>query len=247
MNFLKKGIPKFLWLLKPFLLWIDRNLTIKVAIKKVTGRDYYQHRDKIIKGTVFITDSFGHGSNLVNPSKGKHGAIYFGFKIKSALENVLRELTFSIENDTDTILKGENLKKFKRIKDALLKYEPNDDVCYVIEAQAEGVMLTDLITFMTTKDRFKAFTPNVNEDIKSDIMAIAANYALIDLGLGYDYGFEQSDDTKYCFEVVVDAYKSANPKLNFKPECVLGYQFYLASAFTTDPANWILLFSLGED
>jgi hypothetical protein len=115
-----------------------------------------------------------------------------------------------------------------------------DEIPYVIEAVGEGVTVKSLGKFFTTKDKLKAYNPKFATD---DQMSQVANNCILDLGLGYDYGFEDDDNYKYCFEVVVDGYKSVFPDLLLKEESVLGHKFYLASAFYDDKL-WSLVIYL---
>lgn len=46
--------------------------------KKITGVEYYLLRDKIKVGDALLTTTRGEFSNLINPEKIKHGAIYVG-------------------------------------------------------------------------------------------------------------------------------------------------------------------------
>lgn len=240
----EKIIIELLWSLSSFVKWFDKVFTIKASVKKVTGDDYYKYRDLINKGMVFVTSTGGQGSNLINPSKDKHGAIYFGRGLKTYIEEVI----FQLERDlSDSVMYVDsktfeiNIKKqdlIKRLSESLVKYGITDDICYVIESVGEGVKPTNLVKFMTTKDLFVGFNPIfVDEYKRKEIMNKAANIAVLDLGLPYDYGFSDGEDAKYCFEVPADAYKLAYPGLELKKEKLLGHQFFLASAFR-DKKNW---------
>ena len=230
-----KWFSSILWKLQPVITFINRAFTIPFSVKKITGGHYYIWRDRIKKGTIFITDTYGEGSNLINPSDGNHGAIYYGFNLKSRLDQLLGEL----ESDLETAPK-ENIQlildKITRIKHAIDLHKDfplRDDIAYVIEATGKGVIITNLVQFLTTKDAIRAFIPNFCD---ADGMERAAESSLHDLGKPYDYGFRHGNGAKYCFEVVADAYKDAVPEVELKTK---KYKFlfwelmevYLASTF----------------
>lgn len=181
--------------------WFDRTFTIPHSIKMVTGSHYYLWRDDIKKGHIFLTNIKGVGSNLINPSPYKHGAIYFGRGLKQALTNAI--------NDPAKY----NYSERKRLEKFLQDNAINDHICYVIEAVGKGVVATNLVEFLTTKDEVKILEPKFTD---SEGMSKAADMALKDLGLPYDFGFHPKDDSKYCFEVVADAYEKTNLNLKLK-------------------------------
>lgn len=238
-------IVKLLWFLAPVLQWFDHTFTLGSTVKKVDGDDYYSYRDLINKGCVFITDTAGQASNIVNPSKGKHGAIYYGRGLASHIKNILQTLQYGIDSEPESIQKEYNKKKFDRLHRILNDYKLNDDVCYVLESTGRGVIATNLVKFMTTKDVFKAFTPNFysSEDDKKRIMGLAADAAVEELGLPYDYGFSNGDDSIYCFELPADAYIKTTGVILDQKE-FLGHKFYLADTFTADHKNWTKIIDL---
>jgi len=58
--------------------------------KKITGDHYFVWRDQISKGHVFLANTNGVGTNLINPAELKHGAIYYGRGLKSAIELLIQ-------------------------------------------------------------------------------------------------------------------------------------------------------------
>ena len=228
---MNKIIIKFLWLLKPIIEWFDHTFTSPWSVKKINFDEYYYFKDQMQPGFVFVTDTYGQGSNLINPSKGKHGAIYFGKGFKSYLESLLE--IFSNEPQFDQ-------KKLERLKNFYNTHQLSDDIPYVIEALGKGVTVTSLGKFMTTKDKLKCFKPKF---ASAGQMNIVISFAVEDLGLGYDWGFSEDDNYKYCFEVVIDAYKKVFPNIEFKSDTVLGHRFYLANAFY-DETLWEKLVDL---
>ena len=64
-------------MLKPFVKLFSK-IHMPFSRKKVDGKDYYRVRNFIQPGTVLLTTVKGEFSNLYNPEKIKHGAIYLG-------------------------------------------------------------------------------------------------------------------------------------------------------------------------
>jgi hypothetical protein len=223
-------IEKVLLFLEPVVKLVDKVFTIKASIKKINGDHYYLWRDKILPGAVFLTNTNGAGSNLINPSEINHGAIYFGKGLRSALVSLMSE--FSLRSDAY----GRDL--YSRLSSALEKYDPEDEICYVIEAVGEGVKITNLVKFMTTKDKFKMYMPRFCDEFTRKQ---AAYNSLSDLMLPYDYAFSDRNSTRYCFEVCARAYNTAMKSEVVKMEKikVLWGEF---SAFTSDSfsksKNW---------
>lgn len=81
-------IEAFLRFIQPLVKLISK-LHWPFTHKKITGKEYYELRDNILPGTVFLTKTLGEFSNIINPSKIPHGAIYLGGdKIKYVVEAV---------------------------------------------------------------------------------------------------------------------------------------------------------------
>lgn len=242
---MKIDMPKILKLFRPVLVFIDHVFTMPHSIKKMKGLHYYIFRDRVNRGDVFITDIDGVGSNLVNPSDGKHAAIYFGFNLKKEINEVLHEIILEINETRNPEVKEELKRAYKRIQHELKRHEDagfpiHDDVAYVIEAVGKGVIATDLVEFITSKDKVRSYrfnTPNPK------FANLAPRIAIRDLGLPYDYGFAGSDESKYCFEVCADAYASQDTDrhLNMTEYKLFGlslHKVYLATTFTADSHNW---------
>jgi len=85
----------------------------------------------------------------------------------------------------------------------------NDEICYVIEAVGKGVKLTDLVTFVTSKDELVVCKPNfiTTDEQEFGTQEKALNY----IGRSYDYYFEMEDDELYCFELCFHCLN--NPRL----------------------------------
>tara|TARA_R110000787_G_scaffold5686_9_gene20560 strand:- start:2018 stop:2614 length:597 start_codon:yes stop_codon:yes gene_type:complete len=71
-------------------------------------------------------------------------------------------------------------------------------IMYVIEATGKGTILTDLVSFLTTKDLvIGTRMVDVNTGNTLQIQKTSMTY----LGRKYDYLFENDDDDVYCFEL----------------------------------------------
>lgn len=224
-------VPKITLFFAPLVIWIDRYLTMPFSVKKINGDHYYFWRDRIHKGMVLLTNTNGAGANLLNPSEFNHAGIYYGKGLKSAIKKEIAELHRQYELDGS----ANSIKKARRLEAILAKYKVEDEICYVIEATAKGVTPTNLVKFMTTKDVLKVVTPVF---VGAEGMDHAAEYAIHDLGLPYDYGFQTADNAKYCFEVCIDAYQSVSFDFKFKERSYLGHRAYVSETFTDDPNMW---------
>jgi hypothetical protein len=225
---------KLFWKLKPVLDFIDKAFTIPFSIKKITGDHYYEWRDKIVPGTVFLTNTQGVGSNLINPSELKHGAIYFGKNLKTAINKFIDAFNHSYNQHKDP----KDLEKIDRLHKFLLENKISDDICYVIEALGKGVTATNLVKFLTTKDKLLIIKPKFADNYE---MRKVATTTAVWLGLPYDYGFNHDETSKYCFEVVADAYSIHYPGIKLKQTqwhffSKKLFECYLAETFLDE--NW---------
>ena len=177
----------FLRLVRPFIiLW--GKMHFPFTHKKINGQFYYQVRDLIQVGTVLLTSTRGEFSNLFNPSKPKHGAIYIG--------------------------------------------RDSNGVAWVTEAVGKGVVKTDLVTFLLTKDEVVLVKPKfLTEADKYRIYNISHNY----IGRPYDYLFKKGAEALYCFENIVLVYNSLRPEISFKcKEVALKKRIYDSDTFLKD-------------
>lgn len=211
-------MPKLFLFIAPFVKWFDHFFTVPYSMKLITGDHYFIWKPRFKKGMAFVTDIYGQGSNLINPSQGKHCAIYFGKGLKSFIEA-------RIEADSSN-LTPEFLSYYEKHKGSL-----NDDIEYVIESVGKGVVATSVITFLTRKDVVRGFTPLFCDESK---MHLSAEIAVLDLGKKYDYSFADGGDARYCFEVTIDAYKLACPEYVPYAEDYFGFKVYLATVFKDD-------------
>ncbi len=89
------------------------------------------------------------------------------------------------------------------------------DIRYVAEATGKGAVLTDLVTFLTTKDLVIGCKPTFIRDYDK------FKYAIQDAALGfkdieYDYMFKIGNKNLYCFELVAECFKCVFPYINLK-------------------------------
>lgn len=219
-----KFMEKLLWALKPVILFINKYGTIPFIKKKVNGIDYYLWQPLLKRGMVLITQTRGEGSNLINPGSDKHGAIYFGLGLRSCLDSLHAEL-----------LAKEDTGALNRISKILQYGNIQDHIPYVLESIEQGVVATDLVTFLTHKDRVKVLALNnadLTEADKERFMSLSGLAVLPDLGLPYDYGFTTTNTARYCFELVALGYERAIPGLHLPQEKTLGHYSYRSTSFT---------------
>lgn len=229
-------IRDFLEFISPAVIWVDKTFTVPFSKKKITGEYYFKHRDKFQKGTIFLTNTYGVGSNLLNPSEINHGGIYFGKGLKTHIFDMIETLEKKAQDHANPNAKKILLNKIDRLHQIILKYHVCNDINYVIEATGEGCRPTDLVTFMTTKDVFIATHPRFTD---ADGMVCAARNAVNDLGLPYDYGFHPDNSSKYCFEVLADAYEGIclEEEITTHTYSIFGiwkYNVYLSTSFTDE-------------
>lgn len=94
----------------------------------------------------------------------------------------------------------------------------NSEICYVAEAVGRGVVLTDLVSFLTSKDIVVQCKPKfIRQDLKSFEYNIQ-DYIQKVIGLPYDYLFNKDGKAFYCFELCAEALKYVYAELRL--ECV---------------------------
>lgn len=161
--------------------------------KQITGDHYHMLKEKIRTGDVILTKTNGELSNIINPNKIKHGAIFVG----------------------DIYSNG---------------------ILYVLEAVGRGVVLTDLVTFLTTKDLLIVSRPKT--DIQKDLFSQALKgIALKVLNTPYDFIFNIGKEAFYCFELVAFCLNTTDTSLKIKPDeiapekWIYNYDAFLNSKF----------------
>lgn len=112
----------------------------------------------------------------------------------------------------------------------------------IVEAVGKGVVETDLISFMTSKDQLVVVKPKFGNSAQH-AQVCREIHALI--GYKYDYEFESGDKEFYCFEAIIHAYKKVFPNKEFKTtEVVKNKKIYDSTTFTKDPENWEIVVDL---
>jgi len=99
----------------------------------------------------------------------------------------------------------------------------------VLEAIGKGVVLTDLVTFLTTKDRVIAFEPGFEFDKEN----FASHASKIE-GLEYDYIFTSDNKKFYCFEAVVQMFIMAGATKEWIVERKFNESYFTSDTFTKD-------------
>lgn len=118
-------------------------------------------------------------------------------------------------------------------------YVGGNTVKYVVESLGKGVIKTDLVSFLLTKDDVVILRPrNVSKVHRIN----ACNHARTLLGLPYDLEFEVGDEEYYCFELVMESYKHSLPERKFAYSMILGMKTYTAQDILRDTDNWEIYF-----
>lgn len=131
----------------------------------------------------------------------------------------------------------------KDIKHGGLYIGQIDGIPTVIEALGKGVKLTDLVSFLTSKDRVIGLKPSFINETDKVFIPTEANKLV---GLPYDYYFKSDNKKFYCFELIVNIFKSVKPSVILeKEEIVKEYFIYDESTFLDDN-RFIKLFDTKE-
>lgn len=102
------------------------------------------------------------------------------------------------------------------------------EIRYVIEAVGKGVVFTDLVTFMTTKDVIVGVRPKSDidkEKFNKSIYRIATRL----IGKPYDFLFALDDKAYYCFELAAECLNSSDRSLQINPREVAPLKFIFDS------------------
>ena len=94
----------------------------------------------------------------------------------------------------------------------------NDEVKYVLEAVGKGVVLTDLVTFLTTKDLVICI--EYKSSLKNSFNGLSKFVELVK-GTPYDYLFNQDGKSFYCYELCADFIKECFPTVNLKSKEII--------------------------
>jgi len=106
----------------------------------------------------------------------------------------------------------------------------------VIEAVGRGVVETDLVSFLTTKDRVLLLYPTFATD---DEMKIAADAVYATRGTPYDYYFTPGSKAFYCSELCQYGYEKAlGSELTFVKRETLGVATVLPQDYVNAKEKW---------
>lgn len=111
-----------------------------------------------------------------------------------------------------------------------------NEIKYVAEATGKGVVLTDLVTFLTTKDMVIGCRLKDKKDdlYQFELQQHVKRY----VGREYDYIFNSGKDSFYCFELCAQCIKDCDPKIQIKQfEIVAGKSVYSEDTFL-DPSTF---------
>jgi uncharacterized protein YycO len=114
----------------------------------------------------------------------------------------------------------------------------------VTEAEAPGVIQTDLITFITSKDYLLLLEPIC--ELQTEVMKLAASIATKQVGKPYDFQLDDRSQAFYCSELVWFSYQSACKQLGvecpFKPTIIMGEPMITPQQLADDQINFRVLY-----
>lgn len=107
----------------------------------------------------------------------------------------------------------------------------DDGIKYVLEATGYGVVLTDLVSFLCSKDELVIINPKfIRNFITLEYNTKTLAKKLI--GMPYDYLFNSDGRAFYCFELVAQIFKATYPEINLKcKEIVKGKRIFNDETF----------------
>lgn len=120
-------------------------------------------------------------------------------------------------------------------KHAAIYAEKFVGLSYVIEAKTSGVTITDLVTFMTTKDGVAILEPLFCDQSK---MKSASDIAHRYIGKPYDFYFDPGDEAFYCSELIALSYESAIGQTVFEKRPRLGVHTVLPDDYVKAVKKW---------
>tara|TARA_R110002051_G_scaffold75594_1_gene137435 strand:- start:6808 stop:7404 length:597 start_codon:yes stop_codon:yes gene_type:complete len=116
-----------------------------------------------------------------------------------------------------------------------------DGIKYVLEAVGRGVVKTDLVTFLTTKDLVVGIEPKF---LNYDDVARVGDEAKRIIGIPYDYLFEKGSKAMYCFEAVAHIFKLLRPEIQLQcKEVVKGKQIFSYETYLNDKEKFSVVFN----
>jgi len=144
-----------------------------------------------------------------------------------------------------TTTRGEfsNLINPEKIKHAGI-YIGGDKIKYVLEAVGRGVVKTDLVSFLTTKDLVIGLEPTfLGPD---DITGVPYEAQRI-IGIPYDYLFANGTKAFYCFEAVAHIFKMLRPEVQLiSKQIIKGKSTYGHQTFLEDTEKFSVVFNSDE-
>jgi uncharacterized protein YycO len=114
---------------------------------------------------------------------------------------------------------------------------------YVVEAIGKGVTITDLVSFMTSKDRLVLLEPAFASQAE---MAAAAKIADRYLNAPYDYYFTPGNQAFYCSELIADCYESALGKPVFERRERMGVHTIIPNDYYKAKDKWRVVWQSHE-
>ena len=117
----------------------------------------------------------------------------------------------------------------------------NTGIRYVVEAVGRGVVKTDLVTFLTTKDLVIGCEPTFLDIKDTNLIPYEAQRVL---GIPYDYLFEHGSKAMYCFETIAHIFKMVRPEIQLKEkEVVKGKKIYSYETYLKDSDKFNIVFN----
>jgi len=118
-------------------------------------------------------------------------------------------------------------------------YLGGETIKYVGEAIGKGVVETDLVSFLLKKDIVIIVRKKGIRDSERKLV-VKTGRELIKKRL--EYGFGEGLDDMYCYEYVIQVFKTAFPQTEFKKvEFLPNKLIYECETFLNDPKNWEIL------
>jgi len=174
------------------------------------------------------------------------GAIHAPYSHKKISGKHYYEWRGFIEVGTVLLTKTEgelsNIINPSRLKHAGIYIGNISGIRYVAEAKGEGVVFTDLVTFLTSKDVVVGCKPKFIRGEKYIFDAQLQRASMKMQGIPYDYLFEHGNKAFYCFELAVECLRNIYPEIRFKcREIIKGKRIYDESTFL-DPQFFEVVF-----
>jgi hypothetical protein len=144
-----------------------------------------------------------------------------------------------------TVTRGElsNLINPGEMKHAAV-YVGGQTIKYVVEAVGKGVVQTDLVTFLTTKDEVVILDPLGGLDAMRYKIAACTK---TQIGKAYDFLFSFATQNKYyCAELIYNCIMEADPSANLNKTTVYGQDFVRPDDFLNDANNWKVVYDSRE-